>query len=281
MSKKFEKINEIPADAQQAFYDLLLVMADSKHLLGLRYGDWLAAPAIEASISAIAMAQDEFGHARLFLGILNELIEQGYSEREEVPSEYRNCEVLDSKFASWTQFVAANAMVDLALSVQLEAFRDSSYLPMRRMIGKISQEERFHFQHAQGWLLRIARENERAKGEMEKAMKAIWPIVLCWFGSPGSKAEKALLEAGIQDTDSDGLRDRWIERIGPVIEQAQLDLPVSNDSITGQWILGTELAWGEGWDEAFRRFNRTGPDSKTFAQIECFSNHEYPVGSQS
>lgn len=273
---EYKSPQELSKECQQALYDLLLVLADSKHLLGLRYGEWLYAPAIEASIASVSMAQDELGHARLFCNLVQEFVNHGFAKREERPSEYRNMELLDHAFPSWPDFVAAHALVDLALTIQLEAFQSSSYLPLRRLVPKLLQEEEFHFQHAKGWLLRIAQGNERAKAELEKAIKRIWAPVLCWFGKPDSPSEQALVEASIQDTDSEGLRTRFIEKLGPILQQADLNLPVSNDAITGQWVLGTELSWA-GWNEAARRFSSTGPDPEMFAQIECFFNHEYPV----
>lgn len=279
MTREFTNPQELEEETRQALYDLFLVLADTKHLLGLRYGEWLGAPAIEASIASVAMAQDEFGHARLFYGLLKGFQEAGIPEREEVPCEYRNFEGLDAAWGSWMDFIAANVLVDGALSVQIEALKGSSYVPVRRMVAKIVQEEAFHRQHARGWLLRVAHEGTRPKAELEKALKRLWEPVLLWLGRPGSGHERALVEAGIQDTDSEGLRARFIEQLGPLlVEQAGLDLPLSNDAITGQWVLGTALSW-EGWDDAFRRRSRTGPDPETFRQIESFQGHAYPVGS--
>ena len=278
MSQSFESVNQLPSEAKQHFYDLMLALADSKHILGLRYGEWLGAPAIEASISAVAMAQDEFGHARLFYGIVDEFVKDGFANREEIPAQYRNIECLDSQFDTWMDFVAVNALVDLALSVQIEAFSESSYLPMRRMIGKIIQEEMFHQQHAQGWIMRIIEESEKSRHQMEKSLKKIWDHSFMWLGQPNSEAERVMLEAGLQSTDSDGLRKRFAELLGPILEGANLELPISSDAITGEWLLGTELTW-DGWDDSFRRSNHNGPDAETFSQIETFLAHSYPVGS--
>jgi phenylacetate-CoA oxygenase PaaI subunit len=267
VSQEFESVGQLPENAKQPFHDLMLVLADCKHILGLRYGEWLGAPAIEASISAVAMAQDEFGHARLFYGIVEEFTKEGFPEREEIPSQYRNTEIIDSEFETWMDFIAANALVDLALTVQIEAFASSSYLPMRRMIGKITLEERFHLQHSQGWLLRIVEESEKSKGNMEKAIQKIWEPVMKWLGDPDSASEKALIDAGLQSSNSGDLRKRLIELISPVLEKANINLPNSN-----------EMSWN-GWDAGTRRSNSNGPDSETFAQIETFFGHEYPVGS--
>lgn len=273
---EYKSLQELSKECQRTLYDLLLVLADSKHLLGLRYGQWLYAPAIEASIAAVSMAQDELGHARLFYNLVEEFVNHGFPKRAERPSEYRNMELLDHAFPSWPDFVAAHALVDLALTIQLEALERSSYLPLRRLVPKLLQEEEFHFQHAKGWLLRIAQGNERAKTALEKAIKKIWAPVLHWFGKPDSASERAVVDFAIQDTDSEGLRARFSERLAPLLQQAQLNLPVSKDAITGQWVMGTQLSWN-GWNEATRRFSSTGPEREIFSQIECFYTHEYPV----
>ncbi len=278
MSTNFETVHDLPESCQQAVYDLILAVADSKHLLGLRYGEWLGAPVLESSIAASAMAQDEFGHSRLFYSLVDDFVQAGLPQRQEVPSEYRNIEVLDQPFESWTDFVAANALVDAALLVQLEAFRNSSLMPLRRFVPKLIQEEVFHLQHAQGWMSLMTNTSEQSRSALQQAIRKIWDPILCWLGKPQSDSEKALLGAGIQDIDSDGLRTRWMEQVGPLVEQGHLDLPVSNDTITGEWILGSSLNW-DGWDESFRRASKTGPDAETFAQIECFSTHSYPVGT--
>jgi phenylacetate-CoA oxygenase PaaI subunit len=275
---EYNSVHDLPDNAKQAVYDLMLTVADSKHLLGLHYGEWLGAPVLESSIAASAMAQDEFGHSRLFYNLVEELTKGGLPEREEIPSEYRNIEVLDKPCDSWPEFIAANALIDAALLVQLEAFKNSSLAPVRRFVQKLIQEEVFHVQHAQGWIEFMVNASDEAKTVLDNAIRRIWTPVLCWLGQPDTDAEKILIELGIQDADSDDLRNRWMERIGPVLEHAHLDLPVSSDTITGEWILGTELSW-DGWDNTFRRFTKTGPDAETFTQIEVFSKHEYPVGA--
>lgn len=277
MSTEYNTVLDLPKACRQAVYDTLLVLADSKHLLGLRYGEWLCAPVLESSIAASAMAQDEFGHSRLFYTLVDEFEKVGITRRAETASEYRNIEILDQPFAHWPDFIAANALVDLALIVQLTAFRDSSFIPLKRLVPKLIQEEQYHVQHAKGWILQLAHAHEKAKVEIEKAMKKIWSSVLCWFGQKDSDVERLLVEFGIQNTDCDGLRCHWVESIGPLLEQSHLDLPFSSDAITGEWLLGTELSWA-GWIPNFRRFSRSGPDRETFKQIEYFSAHEYPVG---
>lgn len=275
---QYESVADLPQECRDAVYDLALVLADSKHVLGLRYGAWLGAPVIESAIAANAMAQDEFGHARLFYHVVGEFEKAGVPPREESAAHYRNMEVLDAAFPEWTDFVAANALVDAALLVQLEALRGSRFQGFRKLVPKLVQEERFHIQHARGWLLQLAGANAQTKAELQASVKTLWEPVLCWFGRPGSEAERALVAHGIQDADGDGMRTRWIEQVGPALERAGIDLPVSTDAVTGEAILSSDLNW-DGFDPAFRRFSKSGPDAETFEQIACFSDHDYPVGS--
>lgn len=275
---EFHSPQELPKNAQQALFDLLLVLADSKHILGLRYGEWLGAPALEASIAAVSMAQDELGHARLLYGLLDNFYKElHFPRRKEEPNQYRNLELLDRAFSDWTDFVIANTLVDLAMTVQLESFRDSSYIPLRQRVAKMLQEERFHFQHGKGWVLRVASAGPKAKTELERKLRAAWPTLSAWFGRPASPSEQALTQSGVQDADSDGLRARFVEHLGPLFQQANLSVPmIAWDAITGQAVLTTTPDW-TGWDESVRRFSRTGPDQKTFAQIESLYAHSYPV----
>lgn len=164
---EFHSPKELPPNAQQALFNLLLVLADSKHILGLRYGEWLGAPALEASIAAVSMAQDKFGHARLLYGLIDSFYKElSLPKRTEEPIQHRNLELLDRAFSDWTDFVIANALMELAMTVHLEGLRNSSYLPLRQRVAKILQEERFHFQHGKGWVLRLANAGPKAKTEL-------------------------------------------------------------------------------------------------------------------
>ena len=54
---------EFPVPVRQALADFILAIADTKRLLGIRYAEWCdGAPALEASVAASAMAQDELAN---------------------------------------------------------------------------------------------------------------------------------------------------------------------------------------------------------------------------
>jgi ring-1,2-phenylacetyl-CoA epoxidase subunit PaaA/ring-1,2-phenylacetyl-CoA epoxidase subunit PaaC len=274
---EFKTLAELDEPCQRALYGLLLILADSKHILGLRYAEWISAPQIEASIAAVSMAQDELGHARLLYSLVEPFHQElGWPERPEEPNAYRNMEALDHEFASWAEFVAVNALLDSALFIQLDALKRSSYLPLRGRLPKILEEERYHFQHGTGWFLRLAAWI-KTREELESCVQALWPQLVRWLGDPQSEALKVLHAAEILAATPDDLRAHFLGHVGPLLARAQFELPLSQDEATGRWILTERPSW-QAWDESFRRMGRRGPDDATWGQIIVPEARVYPVG---
>ena len=76
-------VDALGADDRAALKRLILGLADSKRLMGIRYSDWvLGAPSVETGIATSSMTQDEWGHARL-LYAMPEQSSANVSSREE------------------------------------------------------------------------------------------------------------------------------------------------------------------------------------------------------
>ena len=128
------------ADAPRgALADFILALADTKRVLGIRYAEWCdGAPTLEASVAASAMAQDELGHSRALLPLLKDFPNVDPSIPDEAPRDnYSAVTFLDHPFATWPTFVAANLLIGGALTIALEAARESRYVPLRTRAGKI------------------------------------------------------------------------------------------------------------------------------------------------
>ena len=125
---------------------LILTLADSKRMMGIRYSDWiLGAPSVEAGIAASSMSQDEWGHARLIYAMLKELGEDPVAVEHDRPAEaYASLDALDEPFDNWADVVAGMVLLDGALSVALEGFSEGSFEFARNRIPKMMQEERYH-----------------------------------------------------------------------------------------------------------------------------------------
>src|SRR5512142_2856324 len=170
---------QFPDDVRHALAEFILAVADTKRLLGIRYAEWSdGAPALEASVAASAMAQDELGHSRALLPLLKDFPEVDPGIPEEMPREtYSAVAFLDTPFSIWVTFVAANVLIGEALTIALEAARHSCYLPLRTRAVKILEEERFHWLHGEGWFKRLA-SHEKEGAELATRTEQIMPQAL-------------------------------------------------------------------------------------------------------
>jgi ring-1,2-phenylacetyl-CoA epoxidase subunit PaaC len=250
---RIDKAAELPADARGALRSLILALADSKRVLGLRYSDrMLGAPTLEAGIAASSMAQDEWGHARLTYALLGEFGDDPKAlEHERPAAEYRSHPALDAGFESWSDFIACMLLVDTALTAQYGALVGSRYSPVQNRVQKMLDEERFHFQYAAGWTRKIADVAE-LRDELSASLARYLPAALQWLGDDSAPGLRRLVEEGLVTADASALRGRVLAKVGPVLEEAGLaqGLGIARDG--DGWSLGRAPDFG-GWDEGTRR----------------------------
>src|SRR2546428_724457 len=116
-------------------------LADNKQLLGLRYAEWCpAAPTLEADIAGGAMGLDDLGHSRVLHGSLRGLGEADAERDPTSPEHYLNVAYLDQPWSNWNQFVAANAVLDTAFTLMIEALANGKVEVLRSRLRKMLQE---------------------------------------------------------------------------------------------------------------------------------------------
>jgi len=253
---------DVPESLHEPLGSLLLSLADNKRLLGMRYSEWiLGAPTLEAGIACSAMAQDEWGHGRILYAMLKDFgRDPGALEHEREAEDYLVVELLDAPPEDWPALLALNALLDTALSVQCAALAESRYAPLQFKMGKLLDEERFHFEHARGWTRRLA-ETDAGRSALGAAFTAALEPCLRWFGRGEGEVWAALAEDGVIDGSPDVQRARWLERVGPLLGRVGLDIPAAT----------AELDWS-GWDGARRRVGAGGPDEQTLARVRGDKN---------
>ena len=244
--------------ADSAVFELIARLADNKYFLGRRYAEWCSsAPALESGVAAAAMAQDELGHARAIYPLLRDLAPHGADPAQIDPdtrTSFVNMAVLDKPFASWLEFVAANFLVDTALSTIFEAALTSAFDPLAARSRKVLQEEGVHVLHGEGWVRRLSRDVPAVREATEHALYRAWNEVLCWFGPPDATGE--LAERQVLDAPPDTLRQRFLVVVGPIIASTGLRLPTRRRD-DGAWELTEALPW-DAWDSATYRLEQ-GP----------------------
>lgn len=209
-------VGGLDAAERAALRRQILTLADSKRLMGIRYSDWLlGAPSIEAGIAASAMAQDEWGHARLLYAMLKELGEDPHPlEYDRAADAYTSLDPLDAPFPDWAAVVAGMVVVDGALTVALEACSAGCFEPATTRIPKMCSEEEFHRCLGSAWYRRLAgAASDEARDLLRSATESMLPPTLAWLGAD-DEAARALVERGVTrpgaemvQTFRDGVRD--------------------------------------------------------------------------
>lgn len=266
----FRTADDVPEELRDDLAALLLSLADNKRLLGMRYAEWLlGAPTLEAGIACSAMAQDEWGHSRILYAMLKDFGQDpGHLEHEREAEEYLNSELLDDPPADWSGLVALNFLLDAALSVQIESLKDSRFEPLHYKVRKVLEEERFHFEHGRGWVARLA-QTEAGREALAEALAPAWESCLRWFGGPEGGLVARLADGGISDAGPDELRARWLERVGPIVQEAGLGLVKQGED--GSWDSAAEPDWS-GWDASRRRVGGGSLNPETLAGVRGDKN---------
>ncbi len=225
MSQVSEAIEKLTPEQRTAFRRLVLSLADTKRILGIRYSDWLlGAPSIEAGIAISSMAQDEWGHARLIYSVLKDFGEDPLEVEHERPSEeYCSVEALDEPFQDWAGVVAGIVVVDGALTVALRGLGEGNYEGLTGRISKMLDEEEFHQDLGRAWFRRLADAGGEARSRLVDQVQATLPTTL-YALFPDDDHQEALVAAGIVPGGAD-LRARFQEEYADLLALGGLEIP--------------------------------------------------------
>ncbi|MGO8951559.1 MAG: Phenylacetic acid catabolic protein [Ktedonobacterales bacterium] len=223
---------------------LIARLADNKYFLGRYYAEWCSgAPTLESAVASAAMAQGELGHARALYPLLRALEpEAGIENEPESRTVFASMSCLDEPFRAWEDFVAANFLVDGALTTVFAAAVTSSYEPLAARSRKVLQEERTHAMHGRAWVHRLASQGGAMRTACERSLRRVWPETLCWFGP---EDDETLFASGVLDATPSVLRSRFLAVVAPTIAAGHLALPIRQAGES--WELSMALPW-EDWD---------------------------------
>jgi phenylacetate-CoA oxygenase PaaI subunit len=227
--------------------DLVLSLADNKQMLGLRYAEWATrAPSLEADIAAAAMGLDDLGHSRVLYGCLEPLGEDPRGAvRESDAASLRSLAYFDEPWTDWAQFVAANAVLDTAFTVMIEACVNGSSEVLQQRLRKMLMEERYHFLHGRSWL---------KSGIAAEPLARAWTEALEWFGPPdGDVAE--LHREGKLSMGPGELRAKLEEQLEATAPEARIE-----------WTA---------WDPVRRRSRAGAIDERTFGMLRGLEEKKF------
>jgi ring-1,2-phenylacetyl-CoA epoxidase subunit PaaA len=274
----FKSAAELSESQRDALRELLLALADTKLFLGFHYGEWtFGAPALEASIAACSMSQDEFGHLRLLHACLTAqfgMNPQDLLERRAFAA-FANVPSLDQPLRNWADFVAVNLLTDGAMTVLLSALQRSSFEPVAHFVDKMLEEEKHHVRNAQGWFRSLAAANPQTSSSLVEASRRALISTLEWFGPPEQEQANVLARAGILNAPWSQVQQKFLDWIGAFA--AEQSLVWGMEKLDAHWRARPTLDFSA-WNPQTRRCSAAQPDEKLLYHLKGSKNAMFKLG---
>ena len=241
-------------DALAALVNLIAVLGDNEYFLGRRVSEWAdAGPLLESTAACAAITQDKLGHSRAIYPLLEELpwpkAPTGLQGEVDRARRY-SVSFLDEPLPSWSNVVAALALVGPAVNVVLESVEDSRYEALARRAHRILDEEKLTSAYAES-LVRQISYMERGRKLLQGRVDELLPEMLCWFGPEGESGIESLRAEGLASMGNEEMRQRYLDRVVPLLQGCDIEVPVKRNESDDGWEY-EELPWNQ-WNQLQRR----------------------------
>ncbi len=239
------------------------------------------APTLNNKITALAVIQDEIGHAHIAYRLLKDLgVDTDELLYNRKPHEWKNPYAFDFELSNWTEFGVFNALFDRAGYTLLgDVFQHTSYGPWKRALVKVDKEELFHLRNGES-IMRWAMKNPDLRDDVQRAVDWMFLMALEFFGvADGLKSRSQQLEYKLKGKTNDELRQVWLSTAVPFCEEIGVKIPAHYDEGTGKYVLDVPFPckfdvenkrWlfdqPDTWENVIKRFKKRGPQNRQFVE---------------
>ncbi len=240
------------------------------------------APSVNAMISALAIIQDEMGHAHIAYRLLEDLgVKKEQMIYERAARQFKYPYAFDVPLESWEELVVANAFYDRAgITLLGDVYRSTTYGPWKRALVKVDKEETFHLRNGEIWMRRIV-EEPGGRERLQRAVDWMFLLTVEWFGLPDDlKKHQGQLGYGLKGSSNDTLRQIWMKTAVPLCEELKLNVPARFDEATQKYVVTCSFpasfdSKNKRWelekgaitlDEVMKRWKARGPMNDYFVE---------------
>lgn len=239
-------------------------ITDTKLVLSHRYAEWmLSGPSLEDDIGGASASQDEVGHVRQLIRLLEgQGRENDWLEGNRAPDEFRNAACLDEASESWVEFLGSVAVADRAAWYLLDSITHEDF---GGMVQKIGEDEYFHLEYHDARLETLA---EERPDELQAVLENALPGALAFIG-PATYDETAdpLVETGFTDRSAAELREAFLAYFDERFDGTAVSLAdVDRDAPTV-----------DDWDETRRRVDEGAISQSVVDSLRGVKNEMFRI----
>jgi ring-1,2-phenylacetyl-CoA epoxidase subunit PaaC len=215
--------------SNKSLFEYVLRMGDSCLILSQRLGEWCGhGPVLEEDIALTNFALDLLGHARFWLSYAAELEGAGRDEDQLAflrdSGEFRNLLLVEQENGDFAETMARQFYFDTWHLAMLEMLRNSTEERVRAIAEKAAKEVRYHLQRSTDWVVRLGDGTAESKRRMQSAVDLLWMYTGEMFEMDA--IDKEMMDCGV-GVDLSAVRDRWMEQVSKVLDQATLSMPAT------------------------------------------------------
>lgn len=181
-----------------SFIETIETIADNKYILGdLLVEIGVSGPDLEATLSTIAMAQGELGHARL---LYNWAFDLKGSKKQEIERQTGKAFASVVAVDNWIDLIGSLYVVNVGLELALKAMLEGRHADVVNRINKLLKEQKEHIIYSRGWVEQLLRDHGSVPRKINESIKKVMPEVQAWLkGLEDSSAmvEEGYLKAGV------------------------------------------------------------------------------------
>lgn len=275
-----EKVGEMNEEYLTALKQTLTIVGDTELLSApplLTVYD--QAPNLNYKITALAVIQDEIGHAHIAYRLLKDLgedVESLVYGRQ--PNVWKNPYAFDFPLDNWVELGVFNALFDRAGYTLLgDAYESTSYGPWKRALVKVDKEELFHLRNGEVIMKAAMKDPETAK-QAQQAVDWMFLMALEFFGvADEMKSRSAQLDYKLKGRTNDELRQKWLSTAVPFLDSIGIKHPARYDVKAEKYVLDVPFPckfdvenkkWlfdqPDTWKNVIKRFKDRGPNNTEF-----------------
>jgi ring-1,2-phenylacetyl-CoA epoxidase subunit PaaC len=215
---------------KEATFEYLLRLGDSSLIIGHRLSEWCGhGPILEEDIAMTNIALDFVGNATAILTYAAQVEGKGRTEDDLAfmrhEREFRNLLLTEQPNGDFAKTMARQFLFDTYMYFLYEELKNSKDETLAALATKAHKEITYHLRHTTEWMYRLGNGTTESHERVQSALNGLWMFTSELFDMDAVDA--LLIKEGIAPELS-LIKTKWEDRVKEVIEEATLQLPVTN-----------------------------------------------------
>lgn len=228
--QRYELGDEMPDGYRESAAKIASFQALAEIIGVLPFAEWVdRAPDFTRKQMLMAKVQDEVGHGHVMARVAEDLgVPREHIVENFISGKTKLLNIFHYGFESWEEIGPAALLMNSSAIVQFQALDQGTYLPYARALRKIEREEGFHYHHAIDLTHQTMTFGTKEQKKIAQRAVEVWlPRLLGYFGPSDTSTFKdnVMYKFGLKVESNDTLRQRWLTKIVPVVQELGLNVP--------------------------------------------------------